>query len=193
MRISKLLPTTLIALALSTTVGCAVDVAGPAKSGQGQSPTPRTADSGSSATSPAAVGSPSSGNPPTASSSAGAANSLKISGNYGTQTAECSGRDVVVDGNSNSIVFKGNCGTITLAGEYNTIDVEAVDTLQVMGQANEAYVKTVSTIQMAGASYATVHWVGGAGADNDPSVSGTGDTNTVEKISQQDYEDEIAP
>ncbi|WP_405872552.1 DUF3060 domain-containing protein [Streptomyces sp. NBC_00005] len=193
MRISRLLPTTLIALALSTTVGCAVDVAGPAKSGQAQSPTPQTPGSGSGASSPAAVGSPSSGNQPTASSSAGAANSLKISGNYGTQTADCSGRDVVIEGNSNSIVFKGNCGKITLAGGYNTIAVEAVDTLQVTGQTNEAYVKTVGTIQMAGATYSTVHWVGGAGADNDPTVSSTGDTNTVEKISQQDYEDEIAP
>lgn len=71
--------------------------------------------------------------------------------------------------------------------------MEAVDTLQVTGQTNEAYVKTVGTIQMAGATYSTVHWVGGAGADNDPTVSSTGDTNTVEKISQQDYEDEIAP
>lgn len=196
MRISTLLPTALIALALSTTAGCAVDVSGPTSSTQTQSPTPQTADTGSSSASPAAAGSPTSANLPNASSSAssaGAAKTLKISASYGTQTADCSGRDVVINGSSNDIVFKGSCGTITLVGGYNTIAAEAVDTLQVMGGGNEAYVKTVSTIQMTGASYTTVHWVGGAGADNDPNVSGTGDTNTVEKISQQDYEDEIAP
>ncbi|WP_405731248.1 DUF3060 domain-containing protein [Streptomyces sp. NBC_01537] len=188
MRFSTLLPTTVIALALSATVGCSVDVSGPTRSTQGtqaQSPTPQTAGAGTAAASPTATAAPTA-------SSAGTADPLSISGSYSTQTADCSGRDVVIAGSSNKIVFKGTCGTITLTGGYNTIAVESVDTLQVMGGGNEAYAKTVSTIQLTGASYTTVHWVGGAGADNDPDVSGTGATNTVEKISQQDYEDEIA-
>lgn len=162
------LPTTLIALALSATVGCSVDVSGPARSTQTQSPAPRT-------TTAASAGSP-----------------LRISGSYSTQTADCSGRDVVITGGSNKIVFKGTCGTITLTGGYNTIAVEAVGTLQVMGGGNEAYAKSVGTVQLTGATYTTVHWVGGASAGNDPEVSGVGDTNTVEKISEQDYADETA-
>ena len=178
MRISTLLPTTLIALALSATVGCSVDVSGPARSTQGtqtQSPTPRTATSASAA------------------SSGGSSGTLSISGNYSTQTADCSGRDVLIAGSSNKIVFKGTCGTVTLTGGYNTVAVEAADTLQGMGGGNEAYARTVGTIQLTGATYTTGHRVGGAGGGNDPEVSGAGDTNTVEKISLQDYEDEIAP
>jgi hypothetical protein len=53
-------------------------------------------------------------------------------------------------------------------------------------------VKSVSAIQLTGAAYTTVHWVAGAGAGSGPDVSGTGGTNTVEKISEQDYEDKIA-
>ena len=173
MRISTLLPTVLTALALSATVGCSVDV------------TPRTADAGSGAASPTTTSA-------SASSSAGATGTLRISGSYSTQTADCSGRDVVITGGSNKIVFKGTCGTITLTGGYNTIAVEAVGTLQVMGGGNEAYAKSVGTVQLTGATYTTVHWVGGASAGNGPEVSGVGDTNTVEKISEQDYEDEIA-
>jgi hypothetical protein len=168
MRITTLLPTTLIALALSATVGCSVDVSGPARSTSTQT------------------------HSSSASSSAGATGTLRITGSYSTQTADCSGRDVVIAGSSNKLVFKGTCGTITLTGGYNTLAVETVGTFKVLGGGNEAYVKAVGTIQLTGAAYTTVHWVAGAGAGSDPDVSGVGDTNTVEKISEQDYEDKIA-
>jgi hypothetical protein len=180
MRNSTLLPTTLIALALSATVGCSVDVSGPARSTQTQSPISRTTTSTSASASASAA------------SSGGSSGPLRITGSYSTQTADCSGRDVVIAGSSNKLVFKGTCGSITLTGGYNTIAVEAVDTLQVLGGGNEAYVKAVGTIQLTGAAYTTVRWVAGAGAGSDPDVSGTGGTNTVEKISEQDYEDKIA-
>lgn len=186
MRISTLLPTAFIALALSATVGCSVDVSGPATSGSAQSPTPHTADTGSSADSPPAADRPS------AASSADAATTLKISGNQLTQSTDCTGRDVVIDGTSNVIALKGTCGTVTLNGSYNTVALETIDTIKIVGASDKVLVKTVGAIQLTGATYASVRWVGGVGG-NEPDVSGTGEANSVKKISRQDYEDEIKP
>ncbi|MEV6013529.1 DUF3060 domain-containing protein [Streptomyces sp. NPDC051976] len=180
MRIQKLLPITLVVLALSTTVGCSVDLSQPAKSEPTQTSTPQLVVSDSNSPS-ATARNPSS---PTADAA------LTFSGNDVTQTIDCSGRDVVIDGSENTLMFKGTCGTVTVDGTDNSVAVNSVDTIQVRGKVNAVYLKTVGTIQTTDATNATVDWVGGVGG-NSPKMSGGGRLNTVEQISEQEYQGDL--
>lgn len=194
MRIPTLLSTaTLVALTLSATVGCSVDLSQPAKNKQTPTQAPQSAGGGSNSST--ATGSPGSGgsSAPSASSASSAAadTPLKFSGIGVTQTLDCSGRDVEIDGGGNTLVFKGACGTITVVGAANTIAVESVDTLRLKSQANTVYVKTVGAIHTADASNSTVDWVRGMGG-NSPEMSGGGSLNTVEQISEEEYESDLS-
>ena len=193
MRIPTLLSTTtFIALTLSATVGCSVDLSQPAKNKQSPTQAPQSAGGSNSSTATGSSGSGSSSAPSASSSSSSAAGTpLKFSGIGVTQTLDCSGRDVDIDGGGNTLVFKGTCGTITVVGAANTIAVESVDTLQLKSQANTVYLKTVGAIHTADASNSTVDWVRGMGG-NSPEMSGGGSLNTVEQISEEEYESDLS-
>ncbi|MGW2524209.1 DUF3060 domain-containing protein [Streptomyces sp. NPDC001617] len=186
MRIQTLLPAALITLTLSATVGCSVNLSQPAKNEPTRTKTPTAAAGTSTSRSPSADSSDSNG-----SSSPSTDTALKVSGTGVTQTIDCAGRDVVIDGGTNTLVFKGDCGTVTLNGSGNTVGVESVDTMKVKGQANTVYLKTVGTIDTAQTTGSTVGWVAGADGGS-PKMSGGGNLNTVEQISEQEYESDIS-
>ncbi|MGW1784836.1 DUF3060 domain-containing protein [Streptomyces sp. NPDC002143] len=172
MRILKLLLTVLIALALSMTLGCTADKSGPAPAAGGQK----------------AVPSP---GPPAGASPAAGDASIRISGDYSRRTSDCTGRDVSIEGQANTIVLTGTCETITVGGRFNTVDVEAADTIKITGNSSTVNAEILGAVRLDGAYFVTVNWVNGAGG-SEPTVSGTGRAYTVNKISRQDYESRSA-
>ncbi|MFI1031286.1 DUF3060 domain-containing protein [Streptomyces sp. NPDC020951] len=162
----------LVALALSMTLGCTADKSGPAPAAGGQKATP------------------SPGSPAGASSYVGDA-SIRISGDYSRRVGDCTGRDVSIEGQANTVVLTGACGTVTIGGRFNTVDVEAADTIKITGNSSTANAETLGAVRLDGAYFVTVNWVNGAGG-SEPTVSGSGRAYTVNKISRQDYESRSA-
>lgn len=53
------------------------------------------------------------------------------------QTIDCNARDVEVNSNNNKLALTGTCQTVRVAGNNNTLAVEAAVTLRVLGNHNE--------------------------------------------------------
>ncbi|MGW3106376.1 DUF3060 domain-containing protein [Streptomyces sp. NPDC001100] len=188
MRKTTLLSSTLIALALSTTVGCADNAPAPAPSTGAAMPSPGTARGD------AGIGSPAAGSKSTpdttAAAEAGSDTSLTIGSSYSTRATDCTGHDVVIEGQANTIGLTGRCGTVTIGGRFNTVTVETADTIKITGNSSAVIAETVGAIRLDGAAFVTVRWVNGTGG-KEPTVSGSGRACTVDKISGQEYENGI--
>jgi hypothetical protein len=192
MRKATLLFPALIALTLSMTVGCADNASEPAPAASTgpatQSPGPAHA---AGATGSAAAGSKSIPDS-TGASSTGGDPSLTIDSSYSTRATDCTGHDVVIEGQASTIALTGTCGTVTIGGRFNTVTVEAADTIKITGNSSTVIAKTVGAIRLDGAVFVTVRWVNGTDG-KEPSVSGRGRAYTVDRISGQEYENRIRP
>ncbi|MGW1748394.1 DUF3060 domain-containing protein [Streptomyces sp. NPDC002092] len=115
-----------------------------------------------------------------------------ISSSYSRRATDCTGHDVVIEGQANTIGLTGTCGTVIIGGRFNTVTVEAADNLRITGDSSTVIAQTVGAIRLDGAVFDTVRW--GNGTDGkEPTVSGNGRSCTVAKISGQDYENRIRP
>jgi hypothetical protein len=192
MRKATLLFPALIALTLSMTTGCAGNAS---ESAPAPSTGPATQSSGTAhaagATGSAAAGSKSIPDS-IAASSTGGDPSLTIDSSYSTRAIDCAGHDVVIEGQTSTIALTGTCGTVNIGGRFNTITVEAADTLKFTGNSSTVIARTVGAIRLDGAVFVTVRWVNGTGG-KEPSVSGKGRGYTVDRISGQEYETRIRP
>jgi hypothetical protein len=190
---ATLLSRSLIALAVSMMVGCAGNAPEPA-------PAPST---GSAIRSPGAAradggtGSPAAGSKSLPDSTAAAATGgdtslLTIGSSYSTRATDCTGHDVVVNGQANALTLTGTCGTVTIGGRFNTVTVETADTIKITGNSSTVIAKTVGAIRLDGAAFVTVRWVNGTGG-KEPTVSGNGRACTVDRTSGQEYANRIRP
>jgi hypothetical protein len=69
--------------------------------------------------------------------SAATSGGLVVAGRAVTETHDCGGGDVSVNGSSSMITLKGECGTVTVAGNSNTVTIKAkVRAIHAMGRAN---------------------------------------------------------
>lgn len=115
MRVTKLLPVALIALALSATVACQIEASSPDKD------RPARTQAGE----PAGTGTGAGGSSDSA--PAPADETLSIDGSTGTtQPSDCAGRDVVVDGQGLVAELTGTCGRLTVKGTGNQVTAEKV-------------------------------------------------------------------
>jgi len=53
-----------------------------------------------------------------------------------SKTIDCAGGRVIVNGNNNSLILRGECQKVTINGNDNTINIEAVGTIQANGNEN---------------------------------------------------------
>lgn len=194
MRISTFLPATLVALTLSMTVGCTTDESDPtpAKNEQAVTQSPEAAQADGDTGSPAAADSTGTPDAPAANSADVGTGSLKISSSYSMRTTDCTGRDVSIEGQANTIELTGTCGTVAIGGKFNTVAVEAADTIKITGNSSTVNAETVGAIRLDGAYFVTVNWVNGAGG-KEPSVSGDGKGYTVNRVSRQAYDNQVRP
>ncbi|MBA4867139.1 DUF3060 domain-containing protein [Streptomyces sp. PSKA54] len=175
MRISKLLPTTVIALALATTVGCSAEVAAPTtETTPPPAQTTEAADTGADAPSSSAPA-PSDAKP------------LRFTDNAASHSADCTGRDVSIEANTGDMVLKGDCGTITVEGKTNSIVVESAESINIKGDTNEVAVRIVGAISVEGLTN-SVYWVKAASGDQ-PEVNDAGDVNEVTQVKPAQYEE----
>ncbi|MDX3243218.1 DUF3060 domain-containing protein [Streptomyces sp. ME18-1-4] len=192
MRKATLLFPALIALALSTTAGCADNASEPAPATSTgpaiQSPGPARAASGTGSAAAGSTSLPDS----TAAASTGGDPSLVIDSNYNARATDCTGHDVVIEGQANAIGLTGTCGTVTIGGRFNTVTVETANTIKITGNSSTVIAKTVGAIRLEGAVFVTVRWVNGTGG-KEASVSGSGRSYTVDRISGEEYENRIRP
>ncbi|WP_327692566.1 DUF3060 domain-containing protein [Streptomyces sp. NBC_00459] len=192
MRKAPLLSLTLIALTLSMTVGCTDNEPEPALAANTasaiQSPGLTRAVGG--------TGSPAAGSTSVPDSAAeiptGSDPSLTIDSNYSARTTDCAGRDVVIEGQANTIGLTGTCGTVAIGGRFNTVTVETANTIKITGNSSTVIAETVGAIRLDDAAFITVNWVNGAGG-NEPAISGNSKASTVNKISGQEYENRMRP
>ncbi|MEV0735124.1 DUF3060 domain-containing protein [Streptomyces sp. NPDC050549] len=128
----------------------------------------------------------------TSAAATGGATSLTISSSYSRRATDCTGHDVVIEGQANTIGLTGTCGTVIIGGRFNTVTVEAADNLRITGDSSTVIAQTVGAIRSDGAVFDTVRWVSGTDG-KEPTVSGNGRACTVAKISGQEYENRIRP
>ncbi|WP_329282508.1 DUF3060 domain-containing protein [Streptomyces sp. NBC_01451] len=192
MRKATLLSRTLIALALSVMAGCADNASetapAPSTGTATSSPGGAHADDG---TGSAPAGSKSTSGS-TATAVGGRDTALTIGSSYSTRATDCTGRDIVIEGQANSIGLTGRCGTVTIGGRFNIVTVETADTIRITGNSSTVITETVGAIRLDGATFVTVRWVNGTDG-KEPTVSGNGRSCTVAKISGQEYESRIRP
>ncbi|MDF3142108.1 MULTISPECIES: DUF3060 domain-containing protein [unclassified Streptomyces] len=192
MRKATLLSRTLIALALSMMVGCSDNASEPAPA-----PSPGAATGSPDAaraaggTGSAAAGSKSIPGS-TAAAATGGDTALTIGSSYSTRATDCTGRDVVIEGQASTVGLTGRCGTVTIGGRFNMVTVEAADTIKITGNSSTVIAETVGAIRLDGAVFVTVRWVKGT-EGKEPTVSGNGRSCTVARISGQEYESRIRP
>jgi Protein of unknown function (DUF3060) len=136
-------------LTLSAMTACQVGV----RTDAPPAPGPNPAVPSSAAANP--VPSSAAANPAT-----GASGLLTITGVGGPQNEECRGRKVVVDGTSTSVRLRGDCPSVEVRGHSNVIDVDRVDEIVMIGNAN------------------TVMWSSGL-TRAEPTVQSTGTGNTA--------------
>jgi hypothetical protein len=88
-----------------------------------------------------------------------------IDDNAKTETIDCAGNDVTVDGNLNKLSLTGECRNVDVNGNGNVVGVEAAVAISLLGNRN------------------TVTWRRGV-AGKDPRVSNLGNGNTVSRASE---------
>ncbi len=98
------------------------------------------------------------------------AKTIVINDNEAEKTIQCQGDDVVVNGNGNILKIKGECSKLSVRGNENTIRVQAVASIDALGNENR------------------ITWETGVNG-NKPSISNLGTDNTVKKASPQKKEE----
>jgi hypothetical protein len=88
-----------------------------------------------------------------------------ISDDGRTETIECAGNDVTIDGNLNKITLTGECRSVDVNGNGNAVQVAAAAAISSLGDGN------------------TVTWYRGV-AGKDPRVSNLGNGNSVSRASE---------
>src|SRR5262245_62174525 len=62
---------------------------------------------------------------------------IVIDDNNRNQVLRCDGQDLIVNGNSSNLTMSGECPTVTVNGNRNTVAVESVGKLRVLGNDNQ--------------------------------------------------------
>ena len=87
---------------------------------------------------------------------------LTIAGNDEHVKEDCAGRDVAISGNNLKVKLRGECAKVEVTGSDNTVDIDTVASIEVVGSANK------------------VTWVT-APRDARPRISKTGSDNEVNR------------
>jgi hypothetical protein len=53
-----------------------------------------------------------------------------------TESVECAGRDVAINGSANKLTFTGECATVSITGSRNEIGLERAAAIEVTGSLN---------------------------------------------------------
>src|ERR1700735_4855591 len=75
--------------------------------------------------------------PSTSTSTAPAGENITVSGISEVRTIACNGGSVSVSGITNNVVITGHCVSVNVSGIQNQITVDAADTIQASGSANQ--------------------------------------------------------
>jgi hypothetical protein len=89
--------------------------------------------------------------------------SIIINGSNQTRTIKCEGDSVRVNGSNNDLRLRGECGKVNVIGFYNTMKIEAVAVISLLGSHND------------------VAWERGVGR-NTPRISNLGSYNDIEQV-----------
>ncbi len=98
------------------------------------------------------------------------AKTIVINDNEEEKTIQCQGDEVVVNGNGNILKIKGECSKLSVRGNENTVRVQAVASIEALGNENR------------------ITWETGVNGTK-PSISNLGTDNTVKKVSAQKKEE----
>ncbi len=105
---------------------------------------------------------------------------IVIDQNNANQIVEANGRDVIITGADGVFIISGGCGKLSLSGGQNQVQVDTVNSLEILGDKNTIILTTLGESTISG-NENEVAWSEGID-DQEPKIETSGEGNRITKL-----------